>query len=197
MGKIKHKLCITGCGRSGTSYITALLNKLGVEVEHEVMGKDGIVSGTMANKPTEVPWGPVWPKGGFRVVLHQVRRPLDVISSNTTAGKTGLLWLETQIPISINMPKLERAAKYWYYWNLEAEKIATWRYQIEDLPNVFEKFCKFTGAKYDTKAFITVPTNINTRKHEIYTWDQIREVINDDELYKKMREMESRYGYTA
>ncbi len=189
------KLCITGCGRSGTKYITKVLNALGVKVKHEAMGKDGIVSGTMACKPEIGFQGPPWPKEGFDTILHQVRDPLKVISSNTTARRKGLVWLEQYIPIKADMPPLERSAKYWYYWNLIAENLTDRRYRIEDLPQIIDEFCKWTGAKNNIKALNEIPRNINKRKHTTYTWEDIELAIENEDLYNKMRKMETRYGY--
>ncbi len=189
------KLCITGCGRSGTKYITKVLNLLGVEVKHEKMGSDGIVSGTMACKPKIGFQGPAWPNEGFDTILHQVRNPLSVISSNITARRKGLMWLEQYIPIKDDMPPLERSAKYWYYWNLIAEELTDKRYRIEDLPQIFDEFCKWTGAKNNIKVLNEIPRNINKRKHAAYTWGDIRYAVGDEDLYNAMRKMEARYGY--
>ena len=52
---MKKKLLVTGCGRSGTLYITSYFQKLGLDVRHEnpippngVMGNDGMLSWYMA-----------------------------------------------------------------------------------------------------------------------------------------------------
>jgi hypothetical protein len=42
---------------------------------------------------------------------------------------------------------LSRAAKYWYYWNLEAERTAQWRYRVETIDDVFNEFCLRVGVQ--------------------------------------------------
>src|SRR5262249_28325652 len=38
-----------------------------------------------------------------------------------------------------------------------------WRYRVEELPQVFESFCKRIGAPVDRAALRRVPPNVNTR----------------------------------
>ena len=141
MNAIDKRLLVTGCGRSGTKYTAELLQKLGLDVRHEEMGADGISTWCMAVDSEDSPWGGGRRNIRFDARLHQVRHPLRVIPSLTTFTAPSWDFIAQHIPCAADEPILIRAAKYWYYWNLEAEKIATWRYRIETLPNVFQEFC--------------------------------------------------------
>lgn len=86
--KTKKKLLVTGCGRSGTLYITSCLQKLGLDVRHEepvppngVMGKDGMVSWFMTVDDSNPALGPGRKYYEFEYVLQLVRHPLKVIAS--------------------------------------------------------------------------------------------------------------------
>lgn len=83
--KNEHFLLITGCGRSGTTYISAVLQEFGLDVRHECYGADGICSWPMTVVDDDLPWK--WLPPGrnkdmkFTHILHQVRHPLKVIAS--------------------------------------------------------------------------------------------------------------------
>lgn len=139
--RTRKRLLITGCGRSGTKYVTHLLRRLGLDVPHERMGADGIASWAMAVDADAVVWG-VSPRDyDFEHVFHQVRDPREVIASATTFKPRSWDFICAHTPVPADDPVVLRAAKYWYYWNLEAEKIAGWRYRIDALADVFEEFC--------------------------------------------------------
>jgi hypothetical protein len=77
-------LLVTGCGRSGTKYISFVLRRLGRDVPDERV--DGDVSGwTLAGPPARRAYGP----GGvvrFAQDFDQVRQTLHAIASATTFG---------------------------------------------------------------------------------------------------------------
>ena len=80
-----NKLLVTGCGRSGTTYTSALLQAMDLDIPHEAVGKDGaaswkqIVSGTFVylgkNRSVTIDGS------GFDRIIHQVRHPLKLITS--------------------------------------------------------------------------------------------------------------------
>lgn len=189
------KLCITGCGRSGTKFTATLLQQLGVKVLHEKMGEEGIVSSTMAVRPEEPRFGPPYPKEGFELTLHQVRNPLDVIGSSLTANMNNMRWAAQYVPIDVEASRLKIAVQYWYYWNKETEKHADHRYKLEDIENIFPQFCEWTGAKQDIQVYKSIPKNTNTRQHKTVSWAEIELVLNDMKFYKKCRKLEEEYGY--
>ena len=164
MGGIDKRLLVTGCGRSGTKYTAALLQKLGLDVRHEEMGADGIATWCMAVDSDDSPWG-----GGrrgirFGATLHQVRHPLSVIPSLTTFTAPSWDYIARFVPCKPDQPMIVRAAEYWYHWNIEAERTATWRFRIEKLPNVFREFCNRAGVRPDPEALRTTSTLVHSRK---------------------------------
>jgi len=82
-------IVIIGCARSGTKYISSLFNKVGYDVGHEKLGKDGIASWGLVPDSGKVPYGPSFSelRGRDMTVIHQVREPLAAIASiETLAG---------------------------------------------------------------------------------------------------------------
>jgi len=164
MSDLEKRVLIVGCGRSGTKYAATLITNLGLDVPHEVMGKDGIATWCMAVDCEDSPWGGGRRGIAFKTILHQVRHPLKVIPSFTTANKQSWKFIERYVPISADEPVLLRATKYWYYWNLESERAAQWTYRVEDLNNIFPEFCARLGVNADYGILQKTNTSINTRK---------------------------------
>jgi hypothetical protein len=161
---VEKRVLITGCGRSGTKYVAALLRHLGLDVGHETMGKDGVANWCMAVDCEDSPWG-----GGrrgitFKTTLHQIRHPLKVIPSLITADERSWRFIERYVPCYMHEPILLRATKYWYYWNLEAERTAEWHYRVEGLKSVFNEFCSRVGVNVNHKALQKVSSLSNSRK---------------------------------
>ena len=161
---MRKTLLITGCGRSGTKYATFVLRRLGLDVRHEKMGEDGVASWFMAVDAKTVPFGDASRNFVFNHVFHQVRHPLTVIPSVASFKEDTWRFVCAHAPIDINERLLLRCAKYWYYWNLNAEKIADWRYRIEDFETVFNPFCERLGVVPDTRVLEQISRDVNTRK---------------------------------
>jgi hypothetical protein len=158
-----RKLLITGCGRSGTKYIALLMRRLGLDVRHEELGVDGVASWYMAVDTNEVPFGPALRGCEFEHIHHQLRHPLAVIASASTFKRQTWEFICAHIPVSLREPLPLRCAKYWYYWNLEAEKVAHWRYRVEDLSTVFQAMCRRLEVPGDPALLERVPMDLNTR----------------------------------
>src|SRR5690349_19921175 len=135
------RLLVTGCGRSGTKYTAELLKKLGLDVPHEHMGVDGIATWCMAVACDYSPWGGGSRDVRFGTVIHLVLQSTKVTPALTTITTTSWECIVIVIPCPVDEPILLRATKHRYYCNLEAEKVASWRYRLETLPNVFQEFC--------------------------------------------------------
>src|SRR5262249_4242348 len=65
-------LLITGCARSGTTFIADVLWHCGLQVYHEAPGRDGIVSWLMAARDVKTPYGPAYYNYRFKHIFHQV-----------------------------------------------------------------------------------------------------------------------------
>jgi hypothetical protein len=156
-------LLVTGCGRSGTKYISFVLRRLRRDVPHERLGRHGVCAWTMAGPTEDRPYGPCEALR-FEHVFHQVRDPLEAIASATTFGDESWRYICANTPCSLDEPVLVRSARYWLAWNMRVERIATWRYRIEALPDVFPEFCERVGRDVDLSALARVPTDVNTRR---------------------------------
>ncbi|MCA8991917.1 MAG: hypothetical protein KDA88_08055 [Planctomycetaceae bacterium] len=193
-------LYIIGCGRSGTKYTTAVLRELGLDVGHESLEKDG-----------EIGW-----KGLIKIldsrvstegltILHQVRNPLETISSLRTHTKGLLKNVSRHFPTKSRLNtaegKLWRCMEYWYHWNLLAEQYACWTFRIEAFDELAEQFFERAGLPPTSKT-PTIDRSLNSRRtprfaslqQEPVSWRRLREI--DDELCTKIRDLALRYGYS-
>lgn len=158
------KLLVTGCPRSGTKYISRVLQALGADVTHHTMGHDGLASWCMAVTAADAPWGPARDeRQRFDLVFHQVRNPARVIPSMVTLHADSWAFVCRHVPCDPSEPLLLRCAKCWYYWNRQAERIAQWRYRIEALEEVFPTFCERVGVRADRAALERVGPRVNSR----------------------------------
>lgn len=191
---------ITGCGRSGTKYTAAVLQSLGIDVGHEQPGKDG-----------EVGWKGLYrllsgQPHSYRKIIHQVRHPLDTISSLRTHTNYLLdsvaQFFPTRSVVTTTDGKLHRCMEYWYQWNKLAEHQASWTYRIEDFPSAFPALCEVLGLSGFPEKWPEIPDNLNTRRtkrferfqQEPVTWEKLESI--DSELTHRVRELATQYGYS-
>jgi len=197
--KQKRLVLITGCGRSGTTYMTEFLRKSGLDVLHEQMGRDGSVSWIMGAETDWAPVGPLLKNFEFDHIFHQVRHPLKVIRSyyNSPPGVTWE-WICSIIPeISLEDSPLTRCAKYWYYWNLMIENKAEWTYRIEDFAEKYQELGERLGLVFEEEVLMAVPTDVNTRVkpgHISINWNYLKKNV-DRKVYLQVRRLAKRYGY--
>lgn len=261
--KDEYFLLVTGCAASGTTYISKLLRESGLEIGHENFLKDGISSWYMAvdseNKP---PYGPSSKGLYFKHVFHQVRNPLDVISSlyfnankridnsswnyicknssidhsnswysqneqNQQGGTWGNFYYDKfnkhehfrldnhrfknnsknkALENKDGNKNLENAelnncllagwAKYWYYWNLEAEKKAEWRYRIEDIDLVFDEMQERLGTPLKKESLLKISKKTHTRKPitQKITWSDLKIALSDED-FSNIQNLALKYGY--
>jgi hypothetical protein len=162
---VQLPLLVTGCGRSGTKYIAFALRRMGLDVRHERLGRDGISSWTMAVRTERRPYGPPSSASSFKQIFHQTREPLQVIQSCLSFTESSWDFISENVPCPRIAPLIIRAATYWLLWNEKAEEIATWRYRIEDFPDLaLEEFRDRLKGFYDRRSIDTIPRNFNTRK---------------------------------
>ena len=184
---------ITGCGRSGTMYMAKVLQSAGLDVGHETLGTDGVVSSIWAVADD---WYPSYhqqrKRPAFDVVLHQVREPLATIGSLTTAQPGSWRWNARHVPIRVGEDSvLQMAAKYWYWWNLIAGAGAQYRYRIEDLAQEWQPIQQVLGFQGALDRSLSRRTN--SRPHKRVTWDEVERAVPD----LPIRELAEDYGYTG
>lgn len=180
-GKEKRLVLVTGCARSATTYISKVLELNGLQVVHEGLAKDGCASWTMAVDASSTPWGPGSRGLEFEHIFHQVRNPLDNISSvYTTEPERSWEFIYEHIPeISHKDSHLVRCVKYWIYWNLKAESLAEWTYRIEDLEEELPVMSKKLGVHLDPMSlkFISKITNHRGPYVKKFTWKDLKEEL--------------------
>jgi hypothetical protein len=184
---------ITGSGRSGTKYMATVLRACGLNVGHERLGRDGIVSGFYAFDAPRYPGRrhPA-PRPKFDTVLHQVREPLATIGSLTT----GRHWRWSRQFTALrekNPPPLRRACYVWLAFNQAAERQAVFTYRIEDLRDYWSALQTALNFTAEYEAVAHISHNINTRAHAAITWDDIARVAPEivDDIITTSRG----YGY--
>ena len=190
-------LLITGCARSGTHYIASLLTLAGLPIKHEKEGEMGTSSWTMAVNALQTPWGPGYLKFNFQHVFHQVRDPLKTISACTTEPERSWEFIYDHIPqIKVKDRLVVKCAKYWYYWNLEAENKAEFTYRVEDIENALDEMSIRLRVPLSKDAIDWVPKDLNHRPRKVnYTWKDLKVLLADPDLYQKIVDMARRYGY--
>jgi len=176
---------IAACARSGTVYMTEVLRRLGYDIGHEAMGRDGSVGYHLAV---------VKPSGCF----HQVRNPLKQIASMHQHRSWGFM----QHVIDIEGEGLLGCMQYWLGWNELIEEFAVWRYQIEQLKEVWPEFLERIGHK---KCEIpNIPTNTNSNREALaltdreqieFTWQDLFNC--DSKLAMKIYNKAIEYGYSV
>ena len=134
-----------GCGRSGTKYVSKVMEAVGFDVAHENNGKDGTSSSYAMTPP---PYPKFNSKGGRNMNPHDgidcskvewtttiqiVREPLaQITSAYIVLNARHLAHFDKHIYNSIGNPRLIRCMLYWLEKNNYCESISDYRIRIED-----------------------------------------------------------------
>lgn len=194
------RIAIIGCGRSGTTYTSKLFKAFGYSVGHEALGKHGISSWCLVPDTRQRCWGPSL-RELARLKLpfvHQVRHPLKVIASIATFGSHSWEFISNFIPIEKDDTLTQMCMKYWYHWNLLAEKRAKLTYQVELIEDALPKLLTIGGfdeSRFDLAVVRGLRNDVNRRDHESTTWDSLEK--EDPKLAEQIRELATRFGYSA
>lgn len=213
----KPNILVIGRGRCGTKAVAIALQRMGLEVRHEIIGENGSVNNEWALDVNGRP-----PLDGYTHVWHVVREPLAAIASMHTFA-----WTVNEADRNYNprdgqltspgggpAPLMPLAQKYWddmrsrcaasyYEWNLECEKCLneaaalgahTWRFQIEgDWIGTMAKLLCLDP--------VEIPKDINTRAHSPkhpgkLEWPEVLANLEISDM-AGLLEMADRYGYEA
>lgn len=177
------KIIITGCPRSGTKYISRVLQECGLDIGHDkVWGKDGISSWFYAAR--EVP--------NNSVVVCQIRNPVNTIGSLQTIGSNAWEFFDTHIHCGLDNELILRGMKAWLYWNRLAMEKAIFTYRIEDIENQWGRICELIGIDHSLP---DIDTNTNTRlgRYEPLSLKDLYE--QDMKLYVEIVKMATELGY--
>lgn len=197
LNKKDKLIIITGCGRSGTTFSSKVLRRMGLEIGHERLRKNGVSSWYLTSKRKKVQLGPsLYDLRSFnKIIIHQVREPLASISSMLSTGSPSWRFLSNEIPISLEKDsKTLRAMKYYYYWNLQTENIADVRVKAEEFLYKIESILLKYKIDFKTNnVTIDESSKVNTRKHKKLDWDDLFK--EDKNLAEKIVELGRKYGY--
>lgn len=179
---------ITAHPRSGTLYTATIFQKLGYKVSHEWENEDGTVS-----------WKHLFQSEKFNPVIHQVRHPLNVISSTHTINKVSFKKMLSEINYKGEIKnKTHKAMITYYFWNIEANKRCSWRFKIEELGNIYPELFKLLDLQVP-KELPQVNKNKHSRKHikkyKKVSWNDLFKI--DEGLTNKIIKLGGRYGYNA
>jgi len=202
MNQNKRPICVTGCGSSGTAYISAVLRTCGLDVPHEKMGADGIASWLLApGTPDTLPGFDDFP--ARPIVLHQVRHPLRAVSTfQRTDGKHWDYIYRHMPTITPDMPLIERCMRYWVEWNDMAAGLAEWTYRVETVCEWanWKRFCltlQRHGLVDKRHLALGVPVNVNSKPkpgwYRELSWADL--VAADGALARVIMGMGRKYGY--
>ena len=176
---------VAACARSGTKYMTRVLNRLGYKIGHEVSAVDGSVGYHLAV---------VKPDNCF----HQVRHPLKQIASMLDHQSWGFM---NQV-IECHGRGLLGCMQYWLKWNELLEEFCVWRYQLEELSLVWSEFLERIDHSFESLPDIP-ESQMNTREDSMpcmakefteLTWGRLHEC--NGELSHKIYEKHLEYGYS-
>lgn len=205
MAIVRYPTLITGCGRSGTTFISRLLTTAGLDFRHHNIGDDGGADWCLAvDGDVELPWGDPGRRSSdfvFDVTLHQVRDPLAVIGSFGTATQESWEYIYRFTSARPEDSTLRRSMIYWLEWNRLAEQKAAHTYRIEDLaqPIVWKSFCGWIDhpelVDRADELFGAVETTANSRraKYDAIRWDDLER--EDRALASSIRRASIEYGY--
>lgn len=150
------ELVVTGCGRSGTGYMSRLLTDIGVLCGHEYVFNARFIE-TQTYKPPIVGTyiaDASWVAAGLltecedlltvKWIWHQTRNPVRVIRSlmgtkqfdRDPPGRYAD-YVYHHFPEMVDMTPTERCMRYWVVWNKMTERLVSRygyvRYRIEDM----------------------------------------------------------------
>jgi hypothetical protein len=130
---------IASTPRSGTAYITRILNELSIGCVHEQYFERYqqvyfVDDNRGCSSWLSVPFLHLLPKE--TKILHQVRDPVSTINSlidthnyRNCVGRN-MPFLRSKFSATTDQPE----AEFWYDWHLRIDKYAHFRYRLEDLP---------------------------------------------------------------
>lgn len=191
-----RRLLITGCPRSGTTYLAMLMQAYGLEVGHERAGRHGISSFALAVDGPDGPWGPARRRYRFERVIHIVRDPVAAIASFATMGPRAWQYFNAYIYAPPSLPVVHRGALAWVGWNrlIEAQPHDV-RLRVEDAATALPALLHSWGWPAVRRGPLP-PSNTNTRPHGPLTWSDIEDALPPD-LFAELAAMAARYGYPS
>lgn len=190
---------ITGCGRSGTLYMSKVMQCLGYKVGHEGLLADGISSWYIVDLDTyskmmeDIAKDPRNHSRQF-YYIHLLRNPLQVIKSmylcEMTSKRQALDFARSVIPQFEGREKnLSFVADWWVAWNYQAEYIYPFHAQIKveniSKPNHIRAFAHSLGIKNQTFIDEAIK-NIKALGEKVHSIEETKYFDLDNSRYKNL-----------
>jgi len=192
---------ITCYPRSGSRYTAKLLQAMGVDMPHEMIGEHGTVSWEFASDAEY--------KTECDLIIHQTRDPLKTISSAVFhLSPMGFVFMFDTVgkphgisndPKDWTFPDRVRIVMHTYYhWNKLIETKAMYRYKVEDIETHIFYILDlidpdWIGREYKQIDEYGIPKNENTKGHDDLTWADL--AARDSVMTSKIQLMAKSYGY--
>jgi hypothetical protein len=143
---------VIGCPRSGTRYTSEVFRQAGYDVRHERMGAAG--TSNHAALPLRIP--------DSAVVVHQVRHPLDCITSMQTlnAHTCEVLMRSTAVSgIEFRAERrIEVCSRLWLFYNAQCEALAAATFRVE-CDEEWERACIVASLSRIDRCSVSESTN--------------------------------------
>ena len=162
---------VTGHARSGTKYMSKLLQAYGYDVGHEVVGKDGISSWCWGAPPGPVPYGQEKGEHKYGFLIQVVREPWAVISSCVTtyiaADPATIDFMRKSIELPPpGSPALEMATAMLCRWqDFISRQHPALVVQVEQAPEIITRF--LVRHDYEIHGGELPATDTNTRDNSL------------------------------
>lgn len=165
----KHRLLIVGTPRSGTTYLAACFNELGLDVGHENIKADGGVGWNFADGAVRLERN--LHLRDFDMVCHVLRHPCHAVPS-------------IDVNFGHYLKKFDSnygsIAKWWFYWNQMCEALLanakhrgcqTMTFRIEDGDDVIPFLARECGASRAGDSFAHISkTTHHQKEYEPWEW---------------------------
>lgn len=198
------RFVIVGTGRSGTRYISRVLSTAGIRCGHE----DWWTMGTRAIRLLgDASWLALFNLNGFRGrVYHQVRDPIDVISSLASTSMnpewrgrhptSHAFHRHRSQYVTFGGDPLVDAMQFVDLYLTEAERVAERTWRVEDVDSeIIIQIAADIGRRLTRQAveaaFRNVPPTTHNREHELLRWDE----LPDGPLKERLILHAQGYGY--
>lgn len=217
------KIMVVGCGRSGTLYITKVLEVLGFDIGHERLNKDGMASWfhSFGQRQKNVLRRELTDMYKEILFLHLVRNPIKVIESMSIVSKDkirrALQYYKDLCPdLAGDYQGLDLATSYWVEWNRQTEKRGCrvdYRINVEKITDefYFKFLCNILKVPYSDELLNQV-RGIGNKVHAVcrgrkknlikdhpdlitnLTPQKLKDNINPN-LFAELERLAAEYGY--
>lgn len=200
------KVLVTGCGRSGTMFVSEVLKRSGVNASHEKYFDIDVHSWPESSSGVEVSWlaAPYLDELPKDVrVVHLVRHPLDVVRSflgirffERSEGSEFLGFVLDHCWDVGHEGPIDQALGYWLRWNKMISPFSEVRVRVETMEPIvlyylFEQF----GIEVSRQRLEESCVELGTRHNGRDRADTTSSEILDRPLGKKVQRLAGVYGY--